>query len=81
MPENNDTLWNNSTSELQVRRDKLAALVAAGHDPFTVTKYDVTGESADIVREFEQNEEKLTEEGRSMTVRVAGRLTSRRNMG
>ena len=32
-----------SLSELlQIRRDKLDELRAAGNDPFTVTKYDVT---------------------------------------
>ncbi len=28
---------------LQVRRDKLAALIESGNDPFVKAKYDVTG--------------------------------------
>lgn len=33
---------------LQVRRDKLAELQAAGKDPFEITKYDVTNHSEDV---------------------------------
>ena len=40
MADNNQTF--NSTSELAVRREKLAALVEAGNNPFEITKYDVT---------------------------------------
>ena len=32
----------NSTNELVVRREKLAALKEAGKNPFTITKYNVT---------------------------------------
>lgn len=61
-------------SELrQVRLDKLEAYRAAGCDPYTVTKYDVTAKSADIRADFEQWEGK--------TVRIAGRMMSRRVMG
>ena len=38
---------------LRVRRDKLAALQAAGKDPFAVTKYDVTHHSSDIKENFD----------------------------
>lgn len=38
-----------ATSELQVRRDKLGALVENGKNPFTVTGYDVTASAADIL--------------------------------
>ena len=62
-----------ATSELQVRRDKLAALVENGKNPFTITKYDVTDVATDILANFEKYEEK--------TVRVAGRMMSRRIMG
>ncbi len=63
----------NATSELQVRRDKLAALVEAGKNPFTVTKFDVTATAPVILNDFENYEEK--------TVRLAGRMMSRRVMG
>ena len=32
----------NTNELLQIRRDKLAELRAAGNDPFIITKYDVT---------------------------------------
>ena len=63
----------NATSELQVRRDKLAALVENGKDPFTVTKFDVTASAPAILADFDSYEEK--------TVRLAGRMMSRRVMG
>ena len=63
-----------SLSELlQIRRDKLAELQSAGKDPFAVTKYDVTHHSTEIKDNFEVLEEQ--------TVRVAGRLMSKRGMG
>ena len=63
-----------SLSELlQIRRDKLAELQEAGNDPFAVTKYDVTHHSTEIKDNFEALEEQ--------TVRVAGRLMSKRGMG
>ncbi len=70
----------NSTSELVVRREKLEALKASGNNPFTITKYDVTHEAPDAVCEFEAREAELTEEN-PLTVRIAGRLISRRIMG
>ena len=33
---------------LQIRRDKLTALREAGKDPFTITKFNVTGYSGTI---------------------------------
>ena len=63
-----------SLSELlQIRREKLAELQNAGQDPFAVTKYDVTHHSTEIKENFEALEEQ--------TVRVAGRLMSKRGMG
>ncbi len=70
----------NSTNELVVRREKLAALVDAGKNPFEITKYDVTHTSIDAIKEFEAKENELAE-GEFITVRVAGRMTSRRVMG
>ncbi|MDL2257661.1 lysine--tRNA ligase [Eubacteriales bacterium OttesenSCG-928-K08] len=58
---------------LQIRRDKLTALQEAGNDPFEVLRYDQTHHSEDILSNFE------TLEGQ--TVRIAGRMLSRRIMG
>ena len=60
---------------IRVRREKLAALVESGNDPFTITKYEVTHHSEDIKRDFEA----LAASGE--TVSVAGRLMSKRIMG
>ena len=63
-----------SLSELlQIRRDKLSELQAAGKDPFTITKYDVTHHSEEIKADFDKFEEQ--------EVSVAGRLMSKRGMG
>ena len=70
----------NSTSELAVRREKLANLCAQGKNPFEITKYDVTHASASAIKEFTEKEETLAE-GEVITVRMAGRLVSRRIMG
>ncbi len=71
----------NPGSELAVRREKLAALVAAGKNPFEITRFDVTSSSKEILSDpdrFERNEE----EGRvGIPVRIAGRMMSRRVMG
>ena len=57
----------------KVRVDKLTALQEAGNDPFVITKYDQTHHSAVIKESFEELEGK--------TVRVAGRMMSKRIMG
>ena len=63
-----------SLSELlQIRRDKLAALQEAGQDPFTITKYEATHHSSEVKDNFDALE--------GQTVRVAGRLMSKRGMG
>ena len=63
-----------SLSELlQVRRDKLSALREQGQDPFVITKFDVTHHSAQVKDRFEELE--------GQTVRLAGRLMSKRGMG
>ncbi len=62
-----------STNELQVRKDKLAALVAAGKNPFEITKYDVSAKSGQIFADYDNFEGK--------TVSIAGRIVSRRIMG
>ena len=78
MAENNNQI--NSTSELAVRREKLANLCAAGKNPFEITKYDVTHSSLSAIREFEERESTLAE-GEVIKVSMAGRLVSRRIMG
>lgn len=69
-----------STSEIAVRREKLAALQAEGRDPFKLTKYDVTAHTADIKAKFEQfgDEQAAAELG---DFSIAGRIMSRRIMG
>ena len=63
-----------SLSELlQVRRDKLADLQNRGQDPFQITKFDVTHHSDEVKDRFDEME--------GQTVRLAGRLMSKRGMG
>ena len=76
--DNNQTV--NNTSELAVRREKLATLQAEGRDPFKITKYDTTHTAPDAVAEFTRREGELAE-GEVISVRVAGRLVSKRVMG
>ena len=77
---NEQNTQQNSTSELVVRREKLASLVEAGKNPFEITKYDVTYTSVDAIAEFAAKESTLAE-GESITVRIAGRMVARRIMG
>ncbi len=58
---------------LQVRRDKLADLQAAGKDPFAITKYEVTAHSADIKEQYDALE--------GTEVSLAGRMMLKRVMG
>ena len=58
---------------LKARRDKLAELQAANNDPFFITKYDAEKHSADIKDNFEELDGK--------SVKIAGRLMSKRVMG
>lgn len=58
---------------LRIRRDKLKELQDNGMDPFQITKYDRTHNSAEVLDNFE------TLEGKSVS--VAGRLMSKRIMG
>ena len=75
-----DNNTQNSTNELVVRREKLEALKAAGNNPFTITKYEVTHEAPCAIAQFEEREAEITEDN-PFAVRVAGRLVSRRIMG
>ena len=58
---------------LQIRRDKLTNLREEGNDPFVKTKYDYTNYTAEIKADFDSFNEK--------TVKLAGRIMSRRIMG
>lgn len=73
-----DTMQNNApqqdvSEQHRIRLGKLQAMQEAGTDPFVLTKYDVTHHSAEVKENFE------TLEGK--TVRVAGRMMSKRVMG
>lgn len=70
-----------STNELEVRRAKLAALQAAGQDPFEITKYDVTDTAKEIAGNFETIKSDPEAGITGKTVRIAGRMMSRRVMG
>ena len=78
MAEQNTNVNNNTNQQdlgelLQIRRDKLKALQEEGRDPFTITRFDVTHHAQDIKDSFDALE--------GTTVRVAGRLMSKRGMG
>ena len=61
------------SSLLQIRRQKLTDLQAAGKDPFVITKFDVTNHSVDVKDNFEEYDGK--------EVVIAGRMMSKRVMG
>lgn len=63
----------NSSSEIQVRREKLANMQAQGKDPFMVNTSDRDTYAQNIVNDFEAYENK--------TVTVAGRIKSKRGKG
>jgi lysyl-tRNA synthetase class 2 len=58
---------------LRVRREKLLSLRQAGSDPYLLTRYDKTHSSAQVISGFEALE--------GNSVRVAGRIVSKRIMG
>ena len=59
--------------QMQIRREKLAALQAEGRDPFVQTKYGFNADSAAIKADYDAYAEKM--------VKVAGRLMSKRGQG
>ena len=71
--QNTNTQEQDLNQLLQVRRDKLAMLQEAGKDPFKITKFDVTHHSTEIKENYAELEGK--------TVRIAGRVMSKRVMG
>ncbi len=73
-----DTMQNNApqqdlSEQHRIRLEKLQAMQEAGTDPFVLTKYDVTHHSAEVKENFDALAGK--------TVRVAGRMMSKRVMG
>ena len=67
----------NATSELAVRREKLANLIAAGQNPYEITKYEVNADSASLKAGYVDCEDPSA----GARVRLAGRMVSRRVMG
>lgn len=59
--------------QTRIRREKLAALQAAGEDPFRQTRFDWNATSEQIKANFDAME--------GQSVKVAGRLMSKRGMG
>ena len=57
----------------QIRRAKLAKYCEEGRDPYTITRFDRTHTSAEVLSNFDALEGK--------NVRIAGRMMSRRIMG
>ena len=74
MDENMSTETELNINELlKIRREKLADLQAAGQDPFKIVRFDTDTHSDNIHKNFDDFAEK--------TVKVAGRLMTRRIMG
>ncbi len=70
----NEILTEENYNEIiKVRRDKLKAMVESGKNPFEKVRYERTAYSADITADFAQYDGK--------TVRLAGRIVSKRIMG
>lgn len=79
----------------QVRIEKLRQRQAEGNDPYTVTKFDVTGKAANIKSNYETTETKFIQETngdeealqeklntlKTQTVSIVGRIMSWRDMG
>ena len=61
------------SDQVRVRREKLENLRAEGFDPFVQTRFEVTADSAAIKANFDAIE--------GQSVRLAGRLMSKRGMG
>ncbi len=77
MANENEEIKELSAEELdeqhRVRLEKLAALKAAGKDPYTITKYPVTIYNSEIRERFDELE--------NQDVVIAGRMMTRRIMG
>ncbi len=82
------------SSYKKIRMDKLSELKAAGKNPFEITKFDVSTSCVQAKKDYEKTEGEISakcgddadalktalEESR-VTVRIAGRMMSRRDMG
>ena len=66
MAENNPSRNQELSEQEQIRREKLAALQAAGRDPYQIRRFDVTHHSDEILSGFDALE------GREVS--VAGRM-------
>ena len=73
MAEQNNTVQQELSEILQIRRDKLKALQDAHMDPFEITVFDVSHHAQEIKDNFDAME------GTEIT--IAGRLMSKRGMG
>ena len=74
MAQENQTLDTNE--QVEIRKEKLAALKEAGKDPFITTKFDITNHSVDIRNDFENFENKqVTIAGRMMFKRIMGKAS------
>ena len=78
MEQNKPQTEQDLTQQAAVRRQKLADLRAAGHDPFVITKYPQDAYSADLKAEFADLPAEA-ETGKVVT--LAGRMMSKRIMG
>lgn len=61
------------TEVVRVRREKLQNLIDAGKNPYEITKFEIDSNSKKIVDGFDENQ--------VQTVKIAGRIVSRRIMG
>ena len=74
MAQENQTLDTNE--QVEIRKEKLETLKAAGKDPFVTTKFDVTHHSVDIRNDFDNLENKqVTIAGRMMFKRIMGKAS------
>lgn len=74
MAQENQALDTNE--QVEIRKEKLETLKAAGKDPFVTTKFDVTHHSVDIRNDFDSLENKqVTIAGRMMFKRIMGKAS------
>ena len=74
MAQENQALDTNE--QVEIRKEKLETLKAAGKDPFVTTKFDVTHHSVDIRNDFVNLENKqVTIAGRMMFKRIMGKAS------
>ncbi|MBO5501663.1 MAG: lysine--tRNA ligase, partial [Clostridia bacterium] len=70
---NQEQIQQQLSEQETIRREKLQKLVEAGNDPYTITRYDRTHTSVEIVENFDALE--------NQSVSIAGRMMARRIMG